>query len=414
MTKVFPLKSGNTFTGPSLFVNPQSPLDAKALWKADDENALQHIDGIVVNMIDYHEVYGSLSFNQSPIVKPDHRTLREKVRIIDPSYHELLTGTEEQKARMIATNFFDRRVERVLKEISHSDMSPLDKNRKIVNDIYPYLHVKPAIEFQIKNNTDVIVSPSVNLTSQKRLSDQVKKAKQMLMDSRTLLDTTFKNYSETRDLMNIITIHKNIIKESNFATLSQLLLCNSPDQVGIRIMGIQESDTVFMDVLFRFLRQFNMYMKLQERSSVPMHLLNVDEIGYVAYCAGICNIVSPIASYPYYKFSRKDSKADDEERDMSGKYYHPYNMNMPSMSTIDELPCSCSECKKYVYAGKIPLDYRPIFRRVHWLKVKDDEIRQFRETQVRLDIALRDKFANSMRTQLVAYIPASPIFTIYS
>jgi hypothetical protein len=61
-------------------------------------------------------------------------------------------------------------------------------------------------------------------------------------------------------------------------------------------------------------------------------------------------------------------------------------------------------------ASRIPLEYKSIFRRMHWLKVKDDEIRQFRETQARLDMALRDKFANSMRPQLAAYIPESPIF----
>jgi hypothetical protein len=410
MTHVYTLKSGNTFTYPSLFVNPQKAPDVTALWKADGENAIQHIDGIVVNMIDYHAVYNDLSFNQHPIIAPDHRTLREKVRIIDPSYHELLTGTEEQKARMIATGFFDRHVERTIKQISKSDMSPSDKNRKIINDVYPYLHVKPAIEFQIEKNTDFIVSPCVNLTSQKRLSDQVRKAREMLMDSRTLLDTTFKNYSETRDLMNIVTIQKNVIKEANFATLFKLLLSNNPDHVGIRVMGVQESDTVFMAVLFQFLRQFHMYMRLQERGHIPVHLLNVDEIGYAAYCSGICNIVSPIATYPYYKFQHRNSKIDAEERDLSGKYYHPLDMNMPAMSTLDQLPCSCTECRRFMQASRIPLEYKSIFRRMHWLKVKDDEIRQFRETQARLDMALRDKFANSMRPQLAAYIPESPIF----
>ena len=56
---------------------------------------------------------------------------------------------------------------------------------------------------------------------------------------------------------------------------------------------------------------------------------------------------------------------------------------------------------------------KQLFRRIHWLNIKNEEIRQLREPPARLDIALRDKFANSMRTQMVAYIPASPIFTVY-
>lgn len=48
--------------------------------------------------------------------------------------------------------------------------------------------------------------------------------------------------------------------------------------------------------------------------------------------------------------------------------------------------------------------------RKHWLEVKDGEVREFRETPARLDIALRDKFARANRTQLIAYLPVNPVF----
>jgi hypothetical protein len=408
---VYTLKNGKTFTFPSMFVNPQNPRDVESLWKSDEEFGLPHIDGILVNMIDFHEVYGKLALDSQPILSQEKPSLREKIRIIDPSYHVLLTGAMEEKARMLTTGFFDKKIEKATKQIMHTKLSPSDKTRIIVNDIYPNLTVKPAIDFLVKNKSDAIVSPCVNLSSKRWFGKQVDKAREMLMDTRALLTTSYKAYSEKHDLMNIVTIQKDVVTERNFATLFRLLLCNDPDQVGIRVMGIQESDTVFLDTLFAFIRQFNLFMRLREkRTQIPIHLVNIDEIGYSGYCNGVVNIVSPIASNPYYKFS---STSSDEDRDMSGRYYHPFNMNYPYLSTITKLPCSCAECKRFKQVSAIPVEYRPTFRRKHWLRVKDNEIQQLRETPARLDVALRDKFANSMRVGLVAYIPASPIFNTF-
>jgi hypothetical protein len=412
MTKVYTLKSGNTFTAPSLFANPQSKYDVEALWRCDSENALQHIDGLLVNMTEYATVYGRLGFNTQSLVDSDRRTLRDKVKIVDPCYNELLSGTEEQKEKMLKTGFFSKQVGKIIDSISSAKISPLEKSQRIIKEIYDYLQVKPAIEFQTRTNVDKIVSPCVPISSQtKFFSDQVAKARQMLMDSRILLESKFKSYLETRDLMNIVTIHKNVITERNFTSLYKLLVCNDPDQVGIRILGMQESDIPFIDLLFKFLREFNLFMKVRDKPISPVHLINIDELGYASYCSAICNIVSPIAALPYYRFLGK-KHSSEEERDTSGKYYVPYDMLNVPMSTLDGLRCTCPECKRFKKASKVPDDYKPIFRRKHWLYVKDDEIRQFREAKVRLDLALRDKFAYSKRTQLVSYIPESPIFTV--
>lgn len=143
--------------------------------------------------------------------------------------------------------------------------------------------------------------------------------------------------------------------------------------------------------------------------------MNVDELGYASYCHGVCNIVSPIATSPYYAYPSKERQAGREydEDDLFGTYYHPANMNSPKINSLDRLPCSCGECVKYEFRSRIPVDHIPIFRRIHWLNNKNGEIEQFRQTPARLDKALRDKLANSMRTQLVAYIPDQPIFAVY-
>ncbi|MGI0092332.1 MAG: hypothetical protein ACREBS_11550 [Nitrososphaerales archaeon] len=171
-----------------------------------------------------------------------------------------------------------------------------------------------------------------------------------------------------------------------------------------------ETDVITIDNVFNFLRQLFVFMRLRERETkkfVPIHLLNVDELGYAAYSNRAANFSSPIATSPYVAHY---SAAEDEDRDLSGGLYHPIDMIAPKLSTVKDLFCRCKECRKFETIARIPLEYRPIFRRVHWLNVKDDEVRQFRDTPACLDIALRDKFANSKRTGLVAHIPRPPIF----
>ena len=43
MTRVHTLKSGKTYTAPSLFVYSQSEYDVKALWQMDGKNKLTNI-----------------------------------------------------------------------------------------------------------------------------------------------------------------------------------------------------------------------------------------------------------------------------------------------------------------------------------------------------------------------------------
>ena len=51
-----------------------------------------------------------------------------------------------------------------------------------------------------------------------------------------------------------------------------------------------------------------------------------------------------------------------------------------------------------------------MYRRKHWIEVKDVKIQELGETPVLLNIVLRDKLARGNRTQLIAYIPPTPVF----
>jgi len=416
MTKVYTLKSGKTYTAPSLFVNPQHILDAKALWYADDNYGLSHIDGIYLRLLDHKKIFSRLALNTQSIIPSDRPTLREKIRIIDPSLDFLLTGMSKDKETMLRTGFFDNKIKKAIRKIIDSKITNAEKTKVIINDVYPYLQSRHIIDFQVRNGADVIVPPCINLSSVRYLTQQIQKARQMLIDGRILLETSsLKKYLETKDLMNIVAINANLIKEQNFHVIFDLLLCNKPDHIGIKILGLKESDTISLELLFRFLRELYEYSKIVTNNNPPpLHLVNMDELGYVGYCSGVCNTIAPIATSPYFAFSsRKNREGLDDERDTSPTYYHPLNMNYPKLKSMIKLPCSCKICAKFENVSSIQSSFKTIFRRVHWLLTKDAEIKQFRETDARLDIALRDKFANSMRTQLVAYLPISPIFTIY-
>ncbi len=345
----------------------------------------------------------------------DKTTIRDKIKLIDPSLDFLLTGMNDHKEKMLDTGLFDNRIRRTLKDITQSNNTTEEKLSKVINDVYPYLQVRPLVESQVKTDPDFIVSPCVHLSSNIKFREQVAKAREMLLNTRILLETSsLKRYLETKDLMNIVAISKSVIQDRNFHALFDLLLCNKPDHVGIKIIGVRESDTVTQNKVFEFLRQFSEYAKhITNNRPPPLHLVNVDELGYASYCSGVCNIVSPIATSPSFAFpSKKHKTTINEEQDTSPTYYHPINMDHPKLNSLTMLPCACVECRKYVTASNIPHKAKPVFRRVHWLNTKNEEIREFRETPVQLNLALRDKFARSMRTQLVAYLPENPVFAL--
>ena len=147
MTRVYTLKSGKTFTAPSLFVNPQHALDAKALWLADDNYGLPHIDGIYLRLLDFKKVFSSLALNAQSLIPADRPTLREKIRMIDPSLDFLLSGMNKDKIKMLETGFFDNKVKRAVNRIIKSEMTNSEKTKVVINDVYPHLQSRNLMEF---------------------------------------------------------------------------------------------------------------------------------------------------------------------------------------------------------------------------------------------------------------------------
>ena len=415
MTKVYSLKSSKTYTAPSCFIHPRNNFDVAALWQLDEKNKLTNIDGLYISLSDHKQIYPKLGFNNKPLFNSNEMTLRDKIFLLDPSLDKLLSGTEDEKQRMYATGRFDRRIEKNLKEIKLSDLTQPAKSLRIMNDVYPLLRVKPLIEIQTESNVDMIISPCINISSKTKLTERFAVARQMLLDTRTLLETSsLKKYKEIKDLMNVLTLSKSIITdERNFHPLFDLLLCNYPDHVGLKIDRIQESETREYLSLIKFFGEFYDYAKRKTGNKPPpMHFINVDELGYVSYCNAISNIVCPIGHPSFSYMGKKGGGVSTVpvDRDTSRKYYHPISMDYPKFDAQNPFPCACSTCKSRQNANNVPSKEKPMHNRKHWLEVKDGEIQEFRETPVMLNIALRDKFARSNRTQMIAYIPNSPIF----
>ena len=414
---VHSLKSGKTYTSPSLFVNPQTDIDVKALWAIDEQNKLTNIDGVYVSLSDYKQISPKLGFGTKPLFPENRMTVRDKIFLLDPSLDKLLTGMEDVKRKMFATGKFDKQIQKTIKEIKLSDLTPTEKSLKIMEEIYPRLQVRPLLEMQVKASADMIIAPCIPISSKNKLVERFSFAEQMLLNTRILLETSsLKKYKETKDLMNVLTLSKSIISnERNFHRIFDLLLCNNPDHVGIKIDRIQESDTPAQITLFKFFREFYQYAQHKTGNKAPpMHFINVNELGYASYCSAVSNIVCPVGHSPYFPFRRAKGSGSGISTtppvDTSMTYYHPINMDYPKFNEQNPFPCACTECEKRESAFKVPYKERSLHNRKHWLEVKDGEILEFRETPARLDFALRDKFARANRTQLIAYLPTEPTF----
>ena len=410
---VYTLKNGKSFTSPSLFVTPRNTYDVQALWDVDNRNNLRHIDGIYAFLPDYKQL-SQLGFSTSSIVNQRRSTIREKIFLVDPSL-DALTGMQDTKQKMFATGAFDPQIRRKLNDISSSTLQNSQKSSQILSEVYPLLQVKPLMEVQVKANADMIISPCIPITSKVQLSGRISFARDMLRDTRTLLETSsLKQYNSRKDLMNVIILSTRVLSdEDSFYKIFDLLLCNNPDHVGIKIDGVPESDTIGQLSIFNFFQQFHKYAirKLDNRPP-SLHFINVNELGYTSYCHAVSNIVCPMHKSPSHPFNRQNRArlSPNTSQDNSLNYYHPINMDYPKFKLQDPFPCSCNDCQKYERASNVPYRKQRMHARCHWLEVKDDELREFRETHARLDIALRDKFARSNRTQLVAYLPTIPIF----
>lgn len=395
------LKCGKSFISPSIFVNPQYGKEAEILRKIEvrypqktKHDGLNQIDGIVASVKDWSELAYYI-FSGYITDEPKYK-LTDRVRLIDPSLYLLFMGTDLDKTALLGSMPTLATLRSLVNQIS-SLSSQKEKTDKNIDELYPFLNtqiIRALIEYQIRNGSSILISPSVPITSLRRIEEQIEKAREMNRISRILLDTVFSRYKNERDLMHMLTINLSVLKSDYIEKLRDAIISNKPDHLGLRIMNLMENNTSQVWALLRFIREL-------DKANLPIHIFNVREFGYVTFCFGADTITTPIATDPY--FWRRTS---DEQPPRQGAYYHPIDMTNDTFDALLEktrpnsyrFPCHCEICEEFINVTKVEKSYWNEFRRIHFLLVKNMEMREMREATVPLKIALKDKFGRSQQT----------------
>ncbi|MCK4481695.1 hypothetical protein KAU55_00600 [Candidatus Bathyarchaeota archaeon] len=410
LTKTIELKCEKDFLSPALFVNPQRKSEGQLLNKMiarypiDKKNdGLNSIDGLVISIKDWEKV-APILFRKSlrELFGDDYRPMSDRVLIIDPSLHLPFMGMKPHKRAFCEAVEWLPKLDDIVSRVG-AIRSQRIKTERYMNEIYPLLDVRAIqgfLEFQIRNRADILVSPSVPLTSRRLIESQIEKMGEMNRESRILLNTVFSKFKDQRDLLNLVTLNPSVLASEFFEDIKGALLQNNPDLIAIRVMNLNEENAPDIETLLKFIKEL-------AESKKPVFILNVREFGYVAFYHGASVIATPIAKSPYTVRSK-----GGERPPKKGKYYHPSDMLDYSYKKIFELtrpknyrlPCHCEICDHHGSLLKADKSGWNEFRKVHFLLVKDMEIKEFRESEVTLRTALKDKFGRSKKTGWVSFL----------
>ena len=223
--------------------------------------------------------------------------------------------------------------------------------------------------------------------------------------------------------MNIMSINISSLRTGYFENIKMALLRNKPDMIGIRIMNMDDEKTPEIDTFLEFIDELAMCNKYdyfdeqhkqeideeedKEIIRIPIFVFNVREFGYVTYCHGADAISMPISKSPYITRSKGGVRPP-----RLGSYYHPIDMIDYGHEKLQGLtrpnnyrfPCHCEICENFISLLKVDKSYWNEFRKVHFLLLKNMEIKEFRETEVPLKTALMDKFGRSKKTAYVSFL----------
>jgi hypothetical protein len=412
------LKTGKTLTQPSHFLKA-SFADCKLLRQTVlgyPEEDTSEIAGFVLSLKDWHLSGGELY--PEPVVD-DPPKFTQRIKIIDPELHILFVGFKQDKEDLLNTKIGGTKIgdtrstfrEPNLKAAIES-IQTLPRNEKItqsIQRIYPYLDGlnSPLLKHQIDNRCDIVVIPSVPITSRKFAPKQIEKARSMILDSRVLLDTTYQSQLDKRDFMVMLTANVGILQSEYAEELVSMLSYFHFDHIGLKLLNMNPSDSGNVLTVLRFIRDLRENLK-GRRLNVPIHIFNTREFGYVTYCHGATSIVTPIATAPYIHLDRENPP----DPVPIGKYYHPVDMTDDTYETLCEktlphdfrLPCHCKICQEMETVTKAKDTFNP-FRRVHFVQAKNLEMIEIRRADPEaLQVGLKNRFANSMNMAWVPYL----------
>ena len=401
------LNSGKEFNFPSMFVELKYASEGRILRelvvrysKNLANGSIDQIEGIMISIKKWEEI-SKFIFLGYISNEPTYK-LTDRILLMDPSLHLLFTGTESDKISLLDAINASKEIRKTVNNIS-AISSQKEKTNQKISRLYPLLDsrlIRDILEYQIMNGTDILISPSTPVTSLRRIDEQIEKTKEMNRVSKILLDTVFSGVQEEKDLMHLLSLRLSVLKPDYIDLLKEALLINNPDHIGIRVMSLYENNPSQIWAFLRFIEELS-------KTKIPIHIFNVREFGYIALCYGANTITTPIAADPY--FIRGLS---DEAPPRRGAYYHPIDMTNDTYELLLEktrsnnykFPCHCEICKRFEKIIKIDKDNWNEFRRIHFLLVKNMEMKELRETQTPLKISLKDKIARAQQTVWLPYL----------
>jgi hypothetical protein len=437
MATEYKTKSGKKFDAPSLFVNPQTEIDAAILRATIQSLPSQtaYINGIVVGLKDWRAVRRGLNADQAALFET--LGINDRVKIVDNSLHILFQGASQDKESLMNVEIDGKRIgdfqliaggQRVRDVVLRiKSLDPSQRKEKIehyIKELYPYMDllIQPLMKFSIEEGSDFVVVPSVPLSISTGLLElQIEKARSMNKAGKVFANTLFGKSMEKRDLMFMITLSPTIVKPEYFDQIASTIIIEEegketvyPDQIGIRIMHLDKNNTDSIQSLLEFITHLATMLKARKKQ-IPIHLFNVREFGYVTFCYGATTMTTPMAKSPYMQIYNSNKAKPD----MMGRYYHPIDMEdytyekslALSRHANYRLPCHCVVCDSAQNFLAVKDDWNS-FRRRHFLLVKHMEIAEIKNAPaITLYRHLQQRFSRSKQTLWLAFLDKQTILT---
>jgi hypothetical protein len=419
------LRNGKRLVLPTLFLRPNSLNEARIAYRVLSENSTQTrgIAGHVCSMKDWQSAKTVLSTRVSRIENWSGKSAT-RISLIDPDLHTLFTGPRTEKRDLMEVPLDDGKLgdttipgvlggvplRRVVEAAIGEMESPIPKAENYANRFYEHMdRVTYGIEkFQIDNDVDIVIGTYVPITTISLADRQIQKARKLLRDSLLMFERVFPSARRNRDFMSMIATNARMLETEYSDDLLEMLVNNSADQIGIKLLNFNDKDTARASGVLRFIEKLRSRLDEFGRSA-PIHLFNVmSEFAFVSFCHGAASGTVPMATFPDLHFDPNNPSSPE----VRGRYYHPIDM---SYDTYEELcaktqpenfkpPCSCPTCRSYETIMQALPNWASS-RKTHFVFNKSEEIMEIRAVPVStLNVHLRDKFARSQATSYLPYL----------
>jgi hypothetical protein len=393
----------------------------------------QHVEGVWIPLRRYAEVSDRLNL-ETGFTFDDNHQLASRIKVIDLEMHLLFLGLEKDKNELLSLNIFPSTLRQAVKDVSAPKVingeaakkQPWEKQDQQAARVYPLLDAALAtrlLRAQVDKGSEFVSGAYVPVSANRSFERQVNKCEELLSISKQLYERVFPKIAKERDFVNTICLSPSVLRtENNIQRMVDLALCNNPDQIAIRALDFRTDTLVDFRHFLKFIQSLRHTIDGRQEDRpidqrTPIHILNVREAGYLAFCYGANTVVSPFARPPFVHL-RRDQTQDPADT-QKGAFYHPIDMTDDAPNICIEksfpmdlrIPCGFNPCRSY---GKFnhpylvdPYNYNE-WRKIHFSHTKNDECRQMKEADQPLHMALRERFMRSEQTVWLPLLDETP------